>query len=49
MLKVNGFIVTNVGLLANSSNYKVMFPELLRKIPRMSVTKYSKDIPGILL
>ena len=32
-------IKTNVYLLANSSNYKVIFPEYSRNIPRMSVSK----------
>ena len=48
MLKVYDLIITNVDLLANSSNNKVMFPEYTRNIPRMSVSKifqgYSQNI-----
>ena len=32
-------IISNVDLLANSSNHEVMFPEYSRNIPRMSVSK----------
>ena len=38
MLKVYDLIITNVDLLANSSNHLVMFPEYSRNIPRLSVS-----------
>ena len=37
--KVHDLIITNIDLLANSSNRKVMFPEYSKNIPRMSVSK----------
>ena len=47
-LKVYDLIITNVDLLGNSSNHKVMFPENSRNISRMSVSKsfqrYSRNI-----
>ena len=45
VLKAYDLIITNVDLLANSSNREVMFPEYSRNILSQ---KYSKDIPGIL-
>ena len=39
-------IITNVDLLANSSNHKVMFPEYSRNIPRMSISKVFQGYPG---
>ena len=39
MLKMYDLIITNVHLLANSSNHKVIFPEYSRNIPRMSASK----------
>ena len=39
VLKVYDLTITNVDLLANSSNYKVMFPEYSKNIPRISVSK----------
>ena len=39
MLKVYDLIITNADLLANSNNYKAMFPEYSRKMPQMSVSK----------
>ena len=39
VLKVYDLIITNVDLLANSSNHEVMFPEYSRNIPRMPISK----------
>ena len=39
VLKVYNLTMTNVDLLVNSSNYKAMFPEYLKNIPRISVSK----------
>ena len=39
VLKVYDLIMTNVDLLANSSNHEVLFPEYLRNIPQMSFSK----------
>ena len=39
VLIVYDLLITNVDLLANSSNHEVMFPEYLRNMPRMSVSK----------
>ena len=39
VLKVYDLIITNVDLLANSSNHEVMFPEYSRNISRMSFSK----------
>ena len=36
---------TNVDLLANSSNHKTMFPEYLKNIPRISVSKIFQGYP----
>ena len=41
-------IITNVDLLANSSNH-AMFPEYLRNIPRMSVSKIFHGYPQNIL
>ena len=48
MLKVYNLTTPHVDLLADSSNHKAMFPEYSRNIPRISVSKTLKDIPGIL-
>ena len=40
--------ITNVDLLANSSNHKAMFPEYLKNTPRISVSKIFQGYPGIL-
>ena len=45
VLKVYDLIITNVDLLANSSNHEVMFPEHSRNIPRMSVSKVFQGYP----
>ena len=45
MLKVYGLLITNVDLLAKSSNHEVMFPEYLRNIPQMSVSKIFQGYP----
>ena len=39
VLKLYDLIITNIDLLANSSNHKAMFPVYSRNIPRMSVSK----------
>ena len=36
---------TNVDLLANSSNHKAMFPEYLKNIPQISVSKVFQGYP----
>ena len=48
VLKVYDLIITNVDLLANSSNYEVMFENILGTFHECLFQKYSKDIPGIL-
>ena len=45
MLKVYDLIITNVELLANSSNHKVMFPEYSKNIARMPVSKIFQGYP----
>ena len=45
LFKVYDLIITNVDLLANSSNHEVMFPEYSRNIPRMSVSKIFQEYP----
>ena len=45
VLKVHDLIITNVDLLANSSNHEVMLPEYSRNIPRMSVSKIFQGYP----
>ena len=48
VLKVYDLIITNVDLLGNSSNQKIMFPEYSRNIPQMPASqKYFKDFPRI--
>ena len=42
-------IITNVDLLANSSNHEAMFPEYSRNIPRMSVSKIFHGYPQNIL
>ena len=39
VLIVYDLLITNVDLLANSSNHEVMFPEYLRNMPQISVSK----------
>ena len=39
VLKMYDLTKTKVGLLANSSNHKAIFPEYSKKIPRISVSK----------
>ena len=46
MLKVYGWTIANVDLLANSSNCKVMFPEYSKNIPPISVWKIFQGYPG---
>ena len=45
VLKVYDLIITDVDLLANSSNQEVMFPEYLKNIPRISVSKIFHEYP----
>ena len=49
VIKVYDLILANVDLLANSSNNKVMFPEYLRNIPRMTVSKIFQGYPQNIL
>ena len=44
-LKVYGLTITNVDLLANSSNHKAMFPEYSQNIPRISFSKLFQGYP----
>ena len=37
--------IKNVDLLANSSNYKAMFPEYSKNIPQISVSKIFQVYP----
>ena len=46
VLKVYDLIITNVDLLANSSNHEVIFSEYLRNIPRMSLSEIFQGYPG---
>ena len=39
VLKVYDLMITNVDLLANSSNYKTMFPQYSKNITQISVSK----------
>ena len=39
VLKVCDLIITNIDVLANSSNHEVMFPKYSRIIPRMPISK----------
>ena len=45
VLKVYDLIITNIYLLANSSNHEVMFPEYSRNIPQISVSKIFQGYP----
>ena len=49
VLKVYDLIITNVDLLANSSNHEVMFPEYSRNIPQMSGSKIFQGYPRNIL
>ena len=44
-VKMYDLTKTNVDLLANSSNHKTMFPEYLKNIPRISVSKIFQGYP----
>ena len=44
-LKVYDFIITNVDLLANSSNHEVMFSKYSRNIPRIYISKLFQGYP----
>ena len=44
-LNVYDLIITYVDLLANSSNHEVIFPEYLRNIPQMAVSKIFQGYP----
>ena len=44
VLKMYDLTITNVNLLANSSNHKAMFPEYLKNIPRISASKNTPRI-----
>ena len=46
MLKMYDLTIANVDFLANSSNHKAMFPEYLKNIPRISVSKIFQGYPG---
>ena len=45
VLKVYDLAITNVDLLANSSNHKEMFPEYSENLPQISVLKISPEYP----
>ena len=45
-LKVYDLVKTNVALLANSSNHKVLFPKYSRNIPPVSAAKKFQGYPG---
>ena len=45
LLEVYDITITNVNLLANSSNDKSMFPEYSKNIPRISVSKIFQRYP----
>ena len=45
VLKVYDLKITNVNLLANSSNHKVMFPEYSWNTPQMSASKIFQGYP----
>ena len=45
LLKVYDLIITNINLLGNSSNHKVIFPEYSRGIPPMPVSKIFQGYP----
>ena len=45
VLKVYDLTTTNVDLFADSSNHKAKFPEYLRNIPRVSVSKIFQGYP----
>ena len=45
VLNVYDLIITNVELLANFSNHEVIFPEYLRNIPQMPVSKIFQGYP----
>ena len=45
VLKAYDLIITNVYLLANSSNHKIVFPGNSTKIPRISVLKSFQKYP----
>ena len=49
VLKVYDLIITNVDLLANSSNCEVMFPEYSKNISQMSVSKIFEGYPQIIV
>ena len=46
VFKMYDLKITNVDCLANSSNHKAMFPEYLKNIPRISVSKIFQGYPG---
>ena len=45
VLKVYDLTTTNVDLFADSSNHKAIFPEYLRNIPRIPVSKIFQGYP----
>ena len=49
LLKVYDLIITNINLLGNSSNHKVIFPEYSRGIPPMPVSKIFQGYPWIIV
>ena len=45
VLKMYDLTITNVDLLANSNNHKGIFPEYLKNIPQVSVSKILQGYP----
>ena len=45
VLKMYDLTITNVDLLANSSNHRAMFPEYAKNIPPISVSKVFLGYP----
>ena len=45
VLKVYDLTITNVDLLAKSSNHKAMFPKYSKNIPRISFSKIFQEYP----
>ena len=45
VLKVYDLMITNVDLLANSSNHEAMFPQYSKNIPQISVSKIFQGYP----
>ena len=45
VLKVYNLMITDVDLLANSSNHKAMFPEYWKNILRISISEIFQEYP----